>query len=84
MHPVAHNVMQRSVCLTYIFFATQGNLKELLPFPAASFDQIISTGVFQPGHVGPEVIPNILSLLKPRGFFITTVRLPCLLLSLQA
>ena len=51
-----------------------GNLKHELPFAANQFDQAISSGVFLPGHVGPEAITNILRVVKPGGMFITTVR----------
>ena len=35
---------------------TPGNLKEALPFEPASFDLIVSAGLFMPGHVDHEVI----------------------------
>ena len=50
------------------------NLKHELPFAANQFDQAMSSGVFLPGHVGPEAITNILRVVKPGGMFITTVR----------
>jgi SAM-dependent methyltransferase len=46
-------------------FLTPGSLLEDLPFPADHFDQIVSSGVFMPGHVGAEAITNIMRVLKP-------------------
>jgi len=51
-----------------------GNLLEPLPFEEASFDQILSSGCFLDGHVDHRAIPHIMRVLKPGGFFITTVR----------
>lgn len=50
------------------------NLKQPLPFPNESFDMVISSGVFLPGHCGPESIPNMLALLKIGGYAVFTVR----------
>jgi|EP00670_Eutreptiella_braarudii_P006719 predicted TPR repeat methyltransferase len=50
------------------------NLQAALPFEAASFDLIISAGVFLPGHCGPEILPGLLALLKDHGTAVTTIR----------
>jgi predicted TPR repeat methyltransferase len=50
------------------------NLKEKLPYELGMFDSIISSGVFIPGHCGPECLVNILRVLKQNGYFVTTIR----------
>lgn len=40
----------------------------------ASYGAAISIGTFTVGHVGPDRIPEILRLIKPRGLFAFTVR----------
>jgi len=50
------------------------NLKEKLPYGPHFFDSALSSGVFAPGHCGPECIPNIMEVLKPGCVFIITVR----------
>ena len=52
------------------------NLKEELPYKAESFDSIVCSGVFIPGHCGAECIPNILRVLKKGCYFIMTIRVP--------
>lgn len=51
-----------------------GSLKAPLNFPADSFDYILSSGVFIPGHCGAECIPVMLAPLCPGGYAIFTVR----------
>jgi len=45
-----------------------------MTLPAGTFDLIISSGVFYPGHCGPEVLPGLLSVLKDDGIAVITVR----------
>jgi predicted TPR repeat methyltransferase len=53
----------------------QVDLKAPEPVPTPHmFDAIISSGVFYPGHLGPEVIPKMLSILQPGGLFVATMR----------
>eukprot|EP00510_Aplanochytrium_minuta_P009398 CAMPEP_0184056610 /NCGR_PEP_ID=MMETSP0956-20121227/7895_1 /TAXON_ID=627963 /ORGANISM="Aplanochytrium sp, Strain PBS07" /LENGTH=437 /DNA_ID=CAMNT_0026350699 /DNA_START=110 /DNA_END=1420 /DNA_ORIENTATION=- len=53
----------------------QVNLKtDVLYVPDSTFDLMMSSGCFYPGHLGPDVLPNILRKLKPNGAFIFTVR----------
>jgi ubiquinone/menaquinone biosynthesis C-methylase UbiE len=53
----------------------QGNLEETLNFlDNESFDAIISVGVFTFGHVHPQALKNLFSLLKSGGYFLLTVR----------
>ena len=50
------------------------NLKVQLPYEPESFDSVISSGTFIPGHCGPECVPNIIRVLKRNCYFVTTVR----------
>ena len=50
------------------------NLKVQLPYEPESFDSVISSGTFIPGHCGPECVPNIIQVLKRDCYFVTTVR----------
>ena len=53
----------------------QGNLEEPLNFlDKESFDAIISVGVFTFGHVHPQTLKNLSSLLKSGGYFLLAVR----------
>lgn len=53
-----------------------GNLEDesLKIFDKESFDAIISVGVFTFGHVHPQALNNLSSLLKSGGYFLLTVR----------
>jgi predicted TPR repeat methyltransferase len=50
------------------------DLNKELPYEPGSFDSIVCTGVFIPGHCGPECLPNILRILKRDCYFIATLR----------
>lgn len=53
----------------------QGNLEEPLSFASeASYDAILSVGVFTFGHVHPRALKSLSSLLKSGGYFVLTVR----------
>ena len=52
----------------------EANLNEELKIEKSSYDLAISAGTFTLGHVTAKCIPNILSVLKPGGLFIFTVR----------
>ncbi|NET25264.1 methyltransferase domain-containing protein [Okeania sp. SIO1I7] len=53
----------------------QGNLEEPLAFTSeASYDAILSVGVFTFGHAHPRALKSLSSLLKKSGYFILTVR----------
>lgn len=51
----------------------QGILGETLDFPTASFDAIISVGVFTYGHVGSDAFDELIRITKSRGYIIFTV-----------
>jgi len=51
-----------------------GSLKEPLGFQEDSFDFVLSSGVFIPGHCGSECIPMMLAPLRADGYAIFTVR----------
>lgn len=50
------------------------DITEPLPFPDGTFDFFVSGGVFVEGHCGPEVLPNIVKVLKLGGYAIFTIR----------
>lgn len=51
----------------------QGALGSTLDFDTASFDAIISVGVFTYGHVGSEAFDELIRITKPGGYIIFTV-----------
>jgi predicted TPR repeat methyltransferase len=46
---------------------TVADLHALDDQPDASYAAAVSAGTFTTGHVGPEVVPRLLDLLRPRG-----------------
>lgn len=40
-----------------------------LPFEPASYDAVVSSGLYTVGHVGPEALPPVLAMVKPGGLF---------------
>lgn len=51
-----------------------GSLLEPLPFAAASFDAVVSVGVFTIGHVGPVALAGLAAVVRPRGHVSVTFR----------
>ncbi|MDJ0733381.1 MAG: class I SAM-dependent methyltransferase [Nostocaceae cyanobacterium] len=51
----------------------QGILGEALDFPTATFDAIISVGVFTYGHVGSDAFDELIRITKPGGYIVFTV-----------
>lgn len=51
----------------------QGILGEVLDFPTATFDAIISVGVFTYGHVGSDAFDELIRMTKPGGYIIFTI-----------
>jgi len=51
----------------------QGSLGETLDFTTASFDAIISVGVFTYGHVGSNAFDELIRIAKPGGYIIVTI-----------
>jgi SAM-dependent methyltransferase len=52
----------------------QGSLLEPLPFPAGSFDAVVSVGVFTYGHVGPSALRGLTTVVRPGGHVTITFR----------
>ncbi|MEM9271462.1 MAG: class I SAM-dependent methyltransferase [Cyanobacteria bacterium P01_F01_bin.143] len=51
----------------------QGVLGEELDFPTASFDAVISVGVFTHGHVKSDAFDELIRITKPGGYIVFTV-----------
>jgi len=51
----------------------QGILGEALDFSTATFNAIISVGVFTYGHVGSDVFDELIRITKPGGYIVFTV-----------
>ncbi|MDP2293614.1 MAG: class I SAM-dependent methyltransferase [Actinomycetota bacterium] len=51
-----------------------GSLLEPLPFAAASFDAVVSVGVFTIGHVGPVALRGLTAVVRPGGHVSVTFR----------
>ncbi len=49
------------------------NLKQELPYESESFDSIVTAGVFGIGRIVPEDLPNIVRVLKPKGYLFGTI-----------
>lgn len=52
----------------------QGSLLDPLPFPPASFDAVVSVGVFTYGHVGPAALAGLAVVVRPGGHVSLTFR----------
>ena len=44
-----------------------------LPFPDNSFAGVVSSGTFTLGHLGPEILPDLLRVLRPGGLLTISV-----------
>lgn len=53
---------------------TPADLMQQIDIADATYGAAISVGTFTVGHVGPDRIPEVLRLIKPRGLFAFTVR----------
>ena len=51
----------------------QADLNQKLTLKSNAYDAIICTGLFTHAHVGAGCLPELFRILKPRGFFATTV-----------
>lgn len=51
----------------------QGILGEILNFEDATFDAIISVGVFTYGHVGSDAFDELVRITKPGGYIVFTI-----------
>lgn len=52
----------------------QGSLLEPLPYPAGSFDAVVSVGVFTFGHVGPQALAALPAVVRSGGHVVMTFR----------
>ncbi|WP_368345031.1 class I SAM-dependent methyltransferase [Pelagovum sp. HNIBRBA483] len=44
-----------------------------LPFPDESLNGIVSSGTFTLGHLGPEILPDLMRILRPGGLMTISV-----------
>ncbi len=52
----------------------QHDLLQPLPLENHAYDAITAVGIFTEGHLGPEVLPTLKSLLKPGGLLAFSLR----------
>ena len=52
----------------------QGSLLDPIPLPPASFDAVVSVGVFTYGHVGPAALAGLVTVVRPGGHVSLTFR----------
>lgn len=52
----------------------EGSLTEPLPFEGKSFDAVVSVGVFTHGHVGPDGLVGLPTVIRAGGFLTMTFR----------
>lgn len=52
----------------------QHDLLQPLPFEKHGYDAVTAVGIFTEGHLGPEVLPTLRSVLKPGGLLAFSLR----------
>ena len=52
-----------------------GDVNQPLEYEDNQFEGVISSGTFTHGHVGPEPLPEIVRILKPRGILACSVHI---------
>lgn len=50
------------------------DLTQTQPAPARPFGALVSAGTFTHGHLGPEVLPNLLPLARSGGLFVLGIK----------
>ena len=69
---ISKKMIEKSIDKGFYNYIYNVNLKEKTIHE--KFDYIVSSGVFLEGHVGFDMIPILLSLLKKKGIILFTVR----------
>ena len=49
------------------------NLRNKIKFPTNTFDIIICVGFLAKGHLGPEVLDELIRILKPNGYIVCSI-----------